>query len=45
MSDHTAAQVLVIDDEEDHAEVMGEVLKRMGHVCTLVHSLPGRSTS
>ena len=41
MSDHTAAQVLVIDDEEDHAEVMGEVLKRMGHVCTLVHSLPG----
>ncbi len=40
MSAHTAAQVLVIDDEEDHAEVMGEVLKRMGHVCTLVHSLP-----
>ena len=35
-----AAQVLVIDDEEDHAEVMGEVLKRMGHVCTLVHDLP-----
>ena len=39
-SPHTAAQVLVIDDEEDHAEVMGEVLKRMGHVCTLVHDLP-----
>ncbi|BAM03906.1 sigma-54-dependent transcriptional regulator [Phycisphaera mikurensis] len=40
MSGASAAQVLVIDDEEDHAEVMGEVLKRMGHVCTLVHTLP-----
>ncbi|MEM6553731.1 MAG: sigma-54 dependent transcriptional regulator [Planctomycetota bacterium] len=34
------AQVLVIDDEADHAEVMSEALRRMGHVCTLVHSLP-----
>ncbi len=33
------AQVLVVDDEEDHAEVMAEALKRLGHVCTLVHNL------
>ncbi len=31
------AQVLVVDDEEDHAEVMAEALRRLGHVCTLVH--------
>ena len=31
------AQVLVVDDEEDHAEVMAEALRRRGHVCTLVH--------
>ncbi|MEM8738296.1 MAG: sigma-54 dependent transcriptional regulator [Planctomycetota bacterium] len=34
------AQILVIDDEPDHAEVMAEALRRMGHVCTLVHDLP-----
>ncbi len=34
------AQVLIVDDEPDHAEVMAEVLRRMGHVCTLVHDLP-----
>ncbi|MCC5827835.1 MAG: sigma-54-dependent Fis family transcriptional regulator, partial [Phycisphaeraceae bacterium] len=34
------AQVLVVDDEEGHAEVMAEALRRMGHVCTLVHDLP-----
>jgi len=32
------AQVLVVDDEADHAEVMAEALRRLGHVCTLVHS-------
>ena len=32
-----AAQVLIVDDEPDHAEVMAEALKRMGHVCTIVH--------
>ncbi|WP_428386496.1 sigma-54-dependent transcriptional regulator [Mucisphaera sp.] len=31
------AQVLLVDDEEDHAEVMAEALRRLGHVCTLVH--------
>ena len=33
------AQVLIVDDEPDHAEVMAEALRRLGHVCTLVHSL------
>lgn len=33
------AQVLIVDDEEDHAEVMAEALRRLGHVCTLVHDV------
>ena len=36
--DTPSAQVLVVDDEPDHAEVMAEALKRLGHVCTLTHS-------
>ena len=35
-----SAQVLIVDDEVDHAEVMAEALRRMGHVCTIVHDLP-----
>lgn len=34
------AQILIVDDEEGHAEVMAEALRRLGHVCTLVHDLP-----
>ena len=34
-----SAQVLIVDDEPDHAEVMAEALRRLGHVCTLVHDL------
>ncbi|MEM7625909.1 MAG: sigma-54 dependent transcriptional regulator [Planctomycetota bacterium] len=37
--DTITAQVLVIDDEPDHAEVMAEALRRIGHVCTLVNNL------
>jgi two-component system response regulator HydG len=33
------AQVLIVDDEADHAEVMAEALRKPGHVCTIVHSL------
>ncbi len=40
MSDgHVRAQVLVVDDERDHAESMAEALRKPGHVCTIVHSL------
>ncbi|MBL9031673.1 MAG: sigma-54-dependent Fis family transcriptional regulator [Phycisphaerae bacterium] len=30
------AQVLIVDDEPDHAEVMAEALRKPGHVCTIV---------
>jgi two-component system response regulator HydG len=33
------AQVLIVDDEVDHAEVMAEALRKPGHVCTIVHDL------
>ena len=33
------AQVLIVDDEIDHAEVMAEALRKPGHVCTIVNSL------
>ena len=33
------AQILIVDDEADHAEVMAEALSRPGHICTIVHSL------
>ena len=40
MSDgQVRAQVLVVDDEKDHAEAMAEALRKPGHVCTIVHSL------
>jgi two-component system response regulator HydG len=40
MSDASVrAQVLVVDDEHDHAEAMAEALRKPGHVCTIVHSL------
>ena len=38
--DIPTAQVLIVDDEPDHAEVMAESLRRLGHVCTIVHDLP-----
>ncbi len=31
-----AAQVLIVEDEAEHAEVMSEALRRPGHVCTVV---------
>jgi len=31
------AQILVVDDEPAHADVMAEALQRLGHVCTIVH--------
>lgn len=35
----TAAQVLIVEDEPEHAEVMAEALRRPGHVCTIVHGV------
>ena len=40
MEQDISAQVLVVDDEVEHAEVMAEALRRLGHVCTIVHELP-----
>jgi len=34
-----SAQVLLVDDEPDHVEVMAEALRRLGHVCTIVLGL------
>jgi two-component system response regulator HydG len=42
-SERLSAQVLIVDDEGEHAEVMAEALKRAaggGHVCTIVNSAP-----
>ena len=33
------AQVLIVDDEMEHADAMAEALRKPGHVCTIVHSL------
>lgn len=33
------AQVLLVDDEVEHTEVMAESLRRPGHVCTIVNGL------
>ncbi|MCC7146005.1 MAG: sigma-54-dependent Fis family transcriptional regulator [Phycisphaeraceae bacterium] len=35
-----AGQILIVDDQVEHAEVMAEALRRLGHVCTIVHDLP-----
>lgn len=34
-----AAQVLIVEDEAEHAEVMAAALRRPGHVCTIVHGV------
>ncbi len=31
-----SAQVLIVEDEPDHADVMSEALRKPGHVCTIV---------
>jgi DNA-binding NtrC family response regulator len=38
-SDRLSVQVLVVDDEPEHANVMAEALRRRGHVCTIVNDL------
>jgi len=39
MSETVAAQVLIVEDEPEHAEVMAEALRKPGHVCTIVHGV------
>lgn len=39
--DIPAAQVLIVEDEPDHAEVMADSLKKFGHVCTIVGGVAG----
>ncbi|MEL7238084.1 MAG: response regulator, partial [Planctomycetota bacterium] len=34
------SRILIVDDEQDHAEVMCEALDRAGHTCDVSHSLP-----
>jgi two-component system response regulator HydG len=40
MPEKLAAQVLIVDDEPEHAEVMAEALRKPGHVCTIVNAVP-----
>lgn len=35
-----AAQVLIVEDEPEHAELMADALRKPGHVCTIVNSVP-----
>src|SRR5688500_4894442 len=35
------ANILVVDDEEDHAQVMCEALTRLGHKCDVTYNLAG----
>ncbi|MGH7244337.1 MAG: sigma-54-dependent transcriptional regulator [Phycisphaerales bacterium] len=34
-----AAQVLIVEDEPDHADVMADALRKPGHVCTIVNDV------
>ncbi len=34
------AQVLIVEDEAEHADVMADALRKPGHVCTIVHDVP-----
>ncbi|MBT4766767.1 MAG: sigma-54-dependent Fis family transcriptional regulator [Phycisphaerae bacterium] len=38
LHDVVHAQILVVDDEAEHADTMAEALRRIGHVCTIVTS-------
>jgi DNA-binding NtrC family response regulator len=35
------AQVLIVEDEESHADVMADALRKPGHVCTIVNGVEG----
>ncbi len=37
--EQVVAQVLIVEDEPEHADVMAEGLRRPGHICTIVHGV------
>src|SRR5689334_25155422 len=39
-NDIKKSNILVVDDERDHAQVMCEALTRLGHKCDVTYSLP-----
>ncbi|MEL6498534.1 MAG: sigma-54 dependent transcriptional regulator [Planctomycetota bacterium] len=39
VNDVPRAQVLIVEDEADHADVMADALRRPGHVCTIVNGV------
>src|SRR5947209_12676727 len=39
-SDIKKSQILVVDDEREHAQVMCEALTRQGHKCDVTYNLP-----
>jgi two-component system response regulator HydG len=39
MSDNTKSSILIIDDEQEHAQVMCEALQRIGHKCDVTFNL------
>lgn len=38
-SEKIVAQVLIVEDEPEHADVMAEALRRPGHICTIVNGV------
>lgn len=40
-AEQVVAQVLIVEDEPEHADVMAEALRRPGHICTIVHGIEG----
>ncbi len=39
LAEQLRAQVLIVDDEPDHADVMAEALRKPGHICTICSSV------
>jgi len=38
-TEQVVAQVLIVEDEPEHADVMAEGLRRPGHICTIVNGI------
>ena len=46
MSEHTISKstILIVDDEQEHAQAMCEVLQRLGHKCDVTYNLAEAQT-